>query len=147
MVNASCHCGNLSLTLETSVDPRELPLRACACSFCRRHAARTASDPAGRIRIAIRGAASRYRWGLATADFLVCARCGVYLGALMSEGARAWAIVNVNAVPDQGPFRREAEPVSYEGETAEQRIARRKARWTPAEVVEGTLPSVEGTLP
>ncbi len=81
MVNASCHCGNLSLTLETSVDPRELPLRA-----------------------------------------------------------RAWAIVNVNAVPDQDPFKREAEPVSYEGETAEQRIARRKARWTPAEVVEGGLP-------
>jgi hypothetical protein len=75
---------------------------------------------------------SRYRWGLATADFLVCRRCGVYLGAVLSEGGRSWATLNVNAFDDQEPFRREAQAVSYEGETAAQRIARRKAAWTPA---------------
>ena len=29
-----CHCGNLELTLETSLRPEELSLRADTCSFC-----------------------------------------------------------------------------------------------------------------
>jgi hypothetical protein len=36
---------------------------------------------------------TRYRWGLATADFLVCGRCGVYVAAVLSEGASAWAVI------------------------------------------------------
>ena len=43
-----CHCGNLELALETSVRPEELSLRADTCSFCRKHGARTTSDPSGR---------------------------------------------------------------------------------------------------
>lgn len=124
-----CHCGNIEITLETRIDARELPLRACQCTFCRRHGSRTTSDPAGRARIKVRDAAelSRYRWGLATADFLVCRRCGVYAGAVM----QSWTVLNVNLFDDQEPFRREPQPVNYDGESAEQRIARRKTVWTP----------------
>ncbi|TMA25511.1 MAG: aldehyde-activating protein [Deltaproteobacteria bacterium] len=142
VIAGRCHCGNVEISLETRIDPRQLPLRACQCSFCRRHGARTTADPAGRAAIKVRDVEelSRYRWGLATADFLVCRRCGVYLGALLSEGGRGWATLNANAFDDQEPFRREAEPVSYEGETAEQRIARRKSGWTPSAEVQAAMP-------
>jgi len=134
MLTGQCHCGNIAVRFETRTDPRTLPLRACACTFCRRHGARTTADPEGLLRIEIRDAAqlSRYRWGLATADFLVCRRCGVYAAAVLSEGGRSWATVNTLILDDQGPFQREAAPVSYEGESAAQRIARRKLQWTPA---------------
>ena len=48
-LTGGCHCGNLRLTFETQRDPGELVVRACSCSFCRRHAC-ARSDPAGRPR-------------------------------------------------------------------------------------------------
>ena len=131
-----CHCGNIAIRFDASVDPRALPLRACDCTFCRRHGARTTADPAGRVRIEIRdpGEISRYRWGLATADFLVCRRCGVYAAAVLNEGAQSWATVNTLIFDDQSSFQREAVPVSYEGESVSDRIERRKRSWTPTEL-------------
>ena len=123
-----CHCGNISWELQTEV--AEPPLRACQCSFCRMHAVQSISDPAGRLLFEVvdESLLSRYRFGLATADFLVCRRCGAYAGAFMSGVAIA------NARLLETPLSREASPVSYEGETAGQRIARRRKRWTPAEL-------------
>jgi hypothetical protein len=77
------------------------------------------------------GALHRYRFGKLTADFLICGKCGVYLGAAISAAHGSYAIVNTNAllpIPENL-----AAPVatSYENETAEQRIARREQRWTP----------------
>ena len=131
-----CHCGNLAVRLETRVAPERLPLRACACSFCRKHGARVTSDPDGCIEIAVREpeAAVRYRFGLRTADFLVCGRCGVYVAAVLTEGGASWATVNVNVLHEAERFVKEPEPVSYEGESESQRRARRRAKWTPAVV-------------
>jgi hypothetical protein len=131
-LEGTCHCGNIAIVLETQQDPRSLPLRECACSFCRRHGARTTSDPAGRARIGVqdRSLLSRYSFGLRTAEMIVCARCGAYAGAVLREGASGWAVLNTNLFLDPA-FDRPAERVSYEGETAEQRIARRKRLWTP----------------
>jgi len=135
-VQGRCHCGNLVVQFEPAVDPRSLPLRACQCTFCRRHGARTTADPSGRVAIEIHDPSelSRYRWGLATADFLVCKSCGVYVAAVLTEGAKSWATINTLIFDDQSPFQREAVPVSYEGESAAERIARRRKSWTPAEV-------------
>ena len=63
---------------------------ACApasAAFCRAHGARTTSDPNGAMRIRIRDSEKlqRYRFGLKTADFLICRACGVFVGALMDE--------------------------------------------------------------
>ena len=38
-LTGGCHCGNMRVAFETSLDPRNLPLRGCQCSFCRRHGA------------------------------------------------------------------------------------------------------------
>ncbi len=51
------------------------------------------------MRIAVRDPAKlrRYRFGLKTADFLLCSDCGVYIGALLEDGGKAWFTVNVNS--------------------------------------------------
>jgi len=53
VLRGGCHCGNLKVALETSLDPSVLQLRACQCSFCRRHGAVTTSDPAGRLLVEV----------------------------------------------------------------------------------------------
>jgi hypothetical protein len=72
-LRGECHCGNVAVTLDTAVDPGALPLRACQCSFCRRHGARVTTDPAGLLKISVRDPAIllRYRFGLGITDFLV----------------------------------------------------------------------------
>jgi hypothetical protein len=135
-----CHCGNLTLTLETQHDPEELPVWTCNCSFCRLHGARTTSDPEGRVSIRIREPAevSRYRFGLATADFLVCRRCGVYLAAVIPADHRAYASVNVTALDAADRFTRSPVTVAYPDESASERRTRRRSNWTPvAALVEG----------
>jgi hypothetical protein len=129
-----CHCGNLRYALDTALALDALPLRACQCSFCRLHGARSTSDPAGRIAFELRDPArlTRYRFGLRTADFLVCATCGVYVGATMREGDAVFAIVNANTLDDVARLTQDAQPMDYDGEDAARRGARRRSRWSPA---------------
>jgi hypothetical protein len=131
-LEGTCHCGNIAIVLETEQDPRDLPLRACDCSFCRRHNARTTADPKGRARIGIqdRSLVSRYVFGLRTAQMVVCARCGVYCAAVMREAGEGWAVLNANLFLHPA-FDRPAQSMSYEGEKPEERIARRKRLWSP----------------
>ena len=80
----------------------------------------------------------RYRFGLSTADFLICAQCGVYIGALMEDEGKSWFTVNVNALrpPPRDDF--PIEPADYDGEDVPARIARRKQRWTPVMAFESS---------
>ncbi|HYZ27112.1 MAG TPA: hypothetical protein VE597_09410 [Geminicoccaceae bacterium] len=136
-LTGGCHCGNVELTFETARDPGELTVRACGCSFCRRHGGRTVSDPQGRVEFVVhdRSLLSRYRFGLGTAEFLVCRTCGVYVGAFMADAGSAYAIININALHTPEVFAKAAVPVSYDRESATERRARRRALWTPATVV------------
>ena len=87
-----CHCGNLRLSLRLSHPPEDTPLRACGCSFCRAHNTRTTSDPDGSVEIWAEdwSLVQSYRFGSGTADFLICRRCGVYIGAVCeTESATA----------------------------------------------------------
>jgi hypothetical protein len=134
-----CHCGAVTLAFFTRKSTAALPLRACQCGFCRKHGARTTADPEGRVEIRVRdpAALARYRFGLATADYLVCARCGVYVAALMQEGGRGYAVVNVNAFAARAGFERAATPMVYDREDEAARRARRRKLWTPAAIVAG----------
>lgn len=126
-----CHCGDLRYALETELALAALPLRACQCTFCRRHGALSTSDPGGRVRFTFAAEPLRYRFGLKTADFLICARCGNYVGATIAEGSRRWAILNANTLEDVAQLTQAATPMDYDGEDVAQRAARRQARWTP----------------
>jgi hypothetical protein len=128
-----CHCGNLEVTFEPRSRPEALVVRSCMCSFCRRHGARCVSDPAGAVRILVHDPALliRYGFGLRTAEFLVCGRCGAYLGAVMSDGGAAVATINVNNFDPPHPFGRAGVPMRYDRESEPERRARRAAGWTP----------------
>ena len=130
-----CHCGNLELTMETSQPPEALAVRECQCSFCRSHRARATTDASGSVRIRVHAAEelSRYRFGLRTADFLVCKRCGNYVAAVMTAPhGRSYATVNINVLDAAARFTQSPVAVSYDGETEIQRRARRAKNWTPA---------------
>jgi hypothetical protein len=80
---------------------------------------------------------ARYRFGHKTADFLICRDCGGFLGVFMRDGERGYAVVNVNACEEPERFGREAATMDYEAEDETDRLARRRARWTPAALDEG----------
>ena len=128
-----CHCGNLTYVFEASAGLDVLGLRADQCSFCTAHRARTTSDPRGAMRIVVREKPllSRYRFGLGITDFLVCARCGLYIGALMEDGGQRWFTVNANTFRPPPADDLPVKPVDYEAEDVAARIARRKKAWTP----------------
>lgn len=129
-----CHCGNLRWTLASALAAAELPVRSCQCSFCQRHGALSTSDPAGRLLFQVddRELLLRYRFATGSADFLICRRCGVYVGALMEEGASWFAIANLNTLEGREALAPVPQPMVYDGETEGARRGRRSARWSPS---------------
>jgi len=81
------------------------------------------------------GAVLRYRFGIETADFLVCAKCGVYVGAVMDSPAGVFATVNLNSMTTPVQGLRGSAPVSYDSEGKKARIERRQSKWTPVTTV------------
>lgn len=128
-----CHCGNLAYVFEASAGLDVLGLRADMCSFCRAHGACHTSDPNGAMRISVRDPRklARYRFALKTADFLLCRECGVYIGAMLSDGDGAWMAVNVNSFKHPPPADFPIVPAIFDAEDVARRIARRKEKWTP----------------
>lgn len=108
-------------------------MRSCTCSFCSKHGARTASDPAGHVEIALGPEVTRYRFGQATADFLVCGACGVYVAAVLEGEGREVATININTLDTK--LTGVGASVSYADEEREARVRRRLAAWTPATVI------------
>src|SRR3954453_269784 len=129
-----CHCGNLRLKLLLSASPEAVGVRACQCSFCRAHATRTASDPNGAVEVWAEdwSEVSPYRFGTGTAEFLICRRCGVYIGASCDPASGLRAVINTNALADRARFAGAPLPHDRDGETLADRLARRAATWTPA---------------
>jgi hypothetical protein len=126
--DGACHCGAIRFTFET-----EAPLapRACMCSFCRKHGARTVSDPAGTAVLTLGPETLRYRFASKAADYLLCSRCGVYAGAAAELGGGLYVTLNLNAFDDPRPDLA-GMPVSYDGEDPAGKAERRRERWTPA---------------
>lgn len=131
-----CHCGNLALHLRLSQAPTDTPLRACGCAFCRAHNTCTTSDPHGWVEIWAKdwSLVEPYRFGSRTADFLICRRCGVYIGAVCETAAGVRAVINANCLDDRAAFTRQSVPVDHSDETTEDRLARRAANWIPASI-------------
>ena len=128
-----CHCGALGYEYQTALNPSAWLVRACQCTFCRAHGALTTSDPRGSLAFVTAEPQHlvRYRFGLRITEFLLCARCGVYLGAAISTPRGRYGIVNLNALQQALADLPEPRAVVYEGEDPLQRTARREARWTP----------------
>lgn len=135
-IAGSCHCGNISFSLDWPEDRAEIPARACGCSFCVKHGGVWTSHPQAtlRARVSDAGAVARYAFGTETASFLVCAHCGVApLVTSLIEGA-TFAVVNVNTFDNVDRGRIRPQPASFEGEDLQTRLERRRRNWI-AEVI------------
>jgi hypothetical protein len=131
----SCHCGAVKIELTSAKQPAEMRIGRCACSFCRRHGARTMGDPGGSVAFhAAPDALRRYRFGLGITDYLLCKGCGTYVGAVMEDEGRSIGIVNVNMLDIRDTFDPAPPLHVYDGETVEKRRLRRRKFWMPATV-------------
>lgn len=135
--DGGCHCGALAISYESDVAPETTEVRACLCSFCRRHASRAVSDPAGSLTVTVKEpeVVQRYRFGLATADYYLCGRCGVYAAAVLEDAGKLYGIAIVNALDNAAAFSQAPRPADYSAEDDAARRRRRCARWTPARVI------------
>jgi hypothetical protein len=135
-LTGGCHCGNLRTRLQLTREPPYNSLRACGCSFCRAHATRTVADTDGLFEIWADDwtQVEPYRFGSRTADYLICKRCGVYIGAVADTVQGTRAVVNVNALAAHVAFTQPPYEPDYEGETTAARAARRAANWMPTVV-------------
>jgi hypothetical protein len=132
----SCHCGAVRIELTTDKKPEEMRVGRCACSFCRRHGARTMGDPQGAVAFrAAPGELSRYRFGLGITDFLLCAKCGTYVGAVMPDEGGTIGVVNVNSLDIRDTFDAAPPLRHYDGEDDAGRRARRRKFWMKASVI------------
>lgn len=129
----SCHCGAIGLVFLTALPVAQWSVRACQCRFCRAHGAVTTSDPTGRLmfRVDQRESLQQYRFGLKTADFLVCSGCGVYVGAQIETPRGAFGIINTLTLMPRPTELPAAAPADYDSEGSSERLRRREQRWTP----------------
>jgi hypothetical protein len=138
-----CHCGNLRIRIRLTRPPADTLTRSCACTFCRSHGTRTVSDPDGKADLWASdwSLVEKYRFGSRTADYLLCRRCGVYVGAVCETPAGWRSVINTLCLDDRAAFSGEAERPDYDGEAVEARLARREAKWMPAAMHDAaTLP-------
>lgn len=131
LIRGRCHCGNIAFSLTWDPDPAEIPARACTCSFCMKHGGVWTSNPRGALRVEIGEvkSVSRYAFGTKTAEFHICARCGVVPVVTSRIDERVYAVVSVNAFENVDATLPRRAPISFDAEEKESRLARRKRNW------------------
>lgn len=128
-----CHCRTIGFRYTTAISPDSWSIRACQCRFCRMHDALSTSDPRGALLFSASDSESlqRYRFALKTADFLVCRRCGIYVGAVIDSVRGRFGIINTHALDTMPADIANVGAISYDSEDTKGRINRREERWTP----------------
>lgn len=131
----ACHCGAVTAEYETDAPVR---LRHDGCSFCASRGVKSASDPMGALRLRAAQPLTRYRFGHKSADFLICPVCGTYVATCMPGPNGPVGVANVVGLQIAELRDDPAPVVSLEGETHDERVARRLSRWTPMTLTEMT---------
>ena len=131
LIHGQCHCGNIAFTLDWTPEPSAIPARACTCAFCRKHGNVWTACPGGSLSVAVADASlvSNYAFETRTAEFHVCARCGVVPLATSTIDGRVYAVVNVNSLEGVDPAMLQRSPVTFDGESVAGRLARRTRNW------------------
>jgi hypothetical protein len=131
LISGTCHCGNIAFKLDWQPEPKEIPARACSCSFCTKHGGLWTSCPTGSLTVHIKDSThvSTYAFGTKTAKFHVCSSCGVVPVVTCNIDGRVYAVVSVNAFENVDSSLLQRAPVSFDGEGQDDRLARRKRNW------------------
>ena len=132
-ISGGCHCGNIGFSLNWEPEPSQIPARACTCSFCTKHGGVWTACPTGSLKVTVRDPSrvTRYSFGTMTADFHICAACGVVPVVTSEIDGRTYAVVSVNAFEGVDPALLSRAPASFDGEGVGDRLARRKRNWIP----------------
>jgi hypothetical protein len=128
----ACHCGAVRAEYETDQPVR---LRQDGCGFCSSRGVKSASDPEGRLTLTTAKPLTRYRFGHKTADFLICPD-GAYVATHMESERGSIGVINVVGLNIHELKNLPVTLTSLEGESVEERLARRASRWTPMSLVE-----------
>jgi hypothetical protein len=73
--------------------------------------------------------ASKYAFGTKTAEFHVCTGCGVVPVVTSRIDGCLYAVVSVNAFENVEPALLRRAPATFEGESEQARLSRRKRNW------------------
>jgi hypothetical protein len=130
-IEGRCHCGNISYRLHWPGDGAEIPVRACGCTFCTKHAGAWTSHRDSELVAMIRDESitSKYRFGTGTADFYVCSCCGAVPFVISTIDDHLYAVVNVNTFEGVDPPSFVRAATDFEGEDTGSRLERRKCNW------------------
>lgn len=132
-IDSSCHCGNIKLDIEWPQTSAEIHKRRCGCSFCQKHGGTWTSNRDAQLTVTVNEAShlSKYRFGTATADFYVCARCGIAPVVVCEIDDVNYAVVNVNAFEPTDALSFTESATDFDGEDTGSRLERRKRNWIP----------------
>ncbi len=127
-IKGGCHCGNIRYEFLWPLDELEIPVRACSCSFCLKHAGTYTSHPEAELNATIvnETLVPKYRFGHETADFYVCSRCGVVTFVVSRIDKRDYAVVNVHTFENIDRAHFISRTTNFDRETLESRLDRRK---------------------
>lgn len=131
IITGSCHCRDITFTLAWPDDAPQIVARACDCSFCAKQGGAWMSNRDARLTVTLRHpeAVSRYGFGSRTAEFQVCARCGVVPVVISDLAGHLHAVVNVNTVDHPEALRITRQAAHFEGEDTGARLERRRRHW------------------
>ena len=73
----------------------------------------------------------RYRFGHKTADFMLCARCGILMFAICPIDGNEYAVINANNFENIATEDLVQSVTNFDLESLDVRLARRKKNWTP----------------
>jgi hypothetical protein len=141
LIDGKCHCGNVAFVLDWPGAPSEIVARECSCSFCIKHGGVWTSNRDARLSATLQYAAlvSKYAFGTGTATFYVCTRCGVVPIVTSEIANHLYAVVNVNTFENSDSLHLRRQPVSFDVEEQQSRLARRERNWiADVRIVEGT---------
>lgn len=133
-IEGGCHCGNIRYVLQWPGEGGDIGVRVCGCSFCVKHGGSWTSHREAALAATVRDATqhSKYRFGTATADFHVCARCGVVPFVTSAVDGGLYAVVNVNTFEGIDPKSLARTSTNFDGEGEGERLARRQRNWIPS---------------
>jgi hypothetical protein len=141
LIDGKCHCGNIAFVLDWPGVLAEVVARECGCSFCVKHGGVWTSNRDAKLSVSLQlaGLVSKYAFGTETATFYVCTRCGAVPIVTSEIADHLYAIVNVNTFENFDSLRLRRQPVSFDGEETQSRLARRQRNWiADVRIVEGT---------
>jgi hypothetical protein len=128
-----CHCGNIAYEFLWPESGHEIPVRACSCTFCRKHNGVYTSHPQGQLiaRVSDQSHVNKYAFGTKTAEFFICTTCGVVPFVISQIQGQTYAVVNVNTFEDVNPEDLMSSVTNFDSESIDGRLQRRARNWIP----------------